>query len=250
MLSRIHNKLGTAGMVVAVIALVAALAGTAIAAGGLTKQQEKQVKKIAKKYAGKPGATGPAGPQGPAGAKGDAGAAGAAGSVGPAGPTGPTGAKGTNGTTGPTGPTGETGFTSVLPSGKTETGAWAFYPSGGRAYKFVTNTEPEEFEVQYSESEVTMVALPFNIPLEKEKVPTIVYNKPETPECPGTITEPKAEAGKVCVYVEGAVFGPSEEKGTKHFAGFDKKFVSGVVLGFLSQERAKAVWGTYAVTAP
>ena len=80
--SRMHDKLGTAGLFVAIAALVAALAGTALAAGGLTKQQEKQVTKIAKKYAGKPGAQGPQGPQGPAGpagAKGDPGAQGAPG---------------------------------------------------------------------------------------------------------------------------------------------------------------------------
>ena len=67
MFSRMHDKLGTAGLVVAIVALVFAMVGGAYAAGGLTKQQEKQVTKIAKKYAGKPGAQGPQGPQGPAG---------------------------------------------------------------------------------------------------------------------------------------------------------------------------------------
>jgi len=256
MLSRIHNKLGTAGLIIAVVALVAALAGTAFAAlPGLNSKQKKEVKKIAK------GLVVP-GPAGPAGAKGDTGAAGPAGPAGPAGatgPAGPTGAKGTNGApgaTGPTGPTGETGFTDHLPSGKTETGSWSFNPSGGRAYKFLLNkevceAEPEkcEYEIQYTEEEIATVGLPFNIPLVNAPE-AIVYNKPETPECPGTITEPKAEAGKVCVYVEGAVFNAETEPlGTKHFGPFDKRYVSGAVLALKAQERAKILWGTYAVTA-
>jgi hypothetical protein len=50
MLSRLHNKVGTAGLVVAIVALVAALAGSAYAAKDvLTKQEKKQVEKIAKK---------------------------------------------------------------------------------------------------------------------------------------------------------------------------------------------------------
>ncbi|MFL5340388.1 MAG: hypothetical protein ACJ76D_10435 [Solirubrobacterales bacterium] len=91
MLSRVHNKLGTAGLVVAVVALVAALTGAAFAAGGLTKKQEKQVIKIAKKYAGKngkDGAAGPAGPKGDTGAKGDTGTQGKEGPEGQQGQAG------------------------------------------------------------------------------------------------------------------------------------------------------------------
>lgn len=78
MLQRLHRRLGTAGLAVAVIALIAALGGTALAAkGALTGKQKKEVEKIAKKYAGKPGAPGAAGAQGPAGAAGAAGKDGA-----------------------------------------------------------------------------------------------------------------------------------------------------------------------------
>jgi Collagen triple helix repeat (20 copies) len=133
MFARIHQKLGTAGFVVAIVALVAALAGTAIAAAGLTGKQKKEVTKIAKKYAGKKGATGPAGPagpQGPAGAAGKAGADGSAGSNGAAGATGATGAtgKGTTGATGATGATGTDGSPWVAgqaPSGVILKGTWA-----------------------------------------------------------------------------------------------------------------------------
>lgn len=279
MLSRIHNKLGTAGLVVAVIALVAALAGTAIAAAGLNSKQKKEVTKIAKKYAGKngaPGATGPAGPQGP---KGDTGAAGKDGTNGTNGtdgkngksvitekePTETTNCEGFGGAkfhTEGSGTTvfacnGETGFTETLPSGKTETGTWSFFPAGGHAFKQeLSELECEEraepfpcYSIQYSESELASVALPFNIPL-SEAPEALVYNKPGTEECPGSYAEPKAAAGKLCVYVEGAFFNESTEpKGTRHFPSLDQRTVGGGVMGLLSQERAKFVWGTYAVTA-
>jgi hypothetical protein len=188
MLSRIHNKLGTAGLAVAVIALVIALAGTAIAAlPGLNSKQKKEVTKIAKNNAGKPGATGPAGPQGPAGPAGANGDAGAAGATGPAGPTGAKGA------TGLTGATGESGFTEVLPSGETETGVWGF--SGPP-----------------SEGVAVLLPISFNIPL--EEAPEAMHfvngegkeNVAESEEfvtpvnCLGSAEEPKANPGQLCLY--------------------------------------------------
>lgn len=108
MFSRIHQRLGTAGFVVAVVALVAALSGSAFAAKQFITKQEAV--KIAKKYAGKRGPTGPAGPQGPAGSP---------------GARGSTGSQGLEGATGPAGPT-ET----ELPPGKTSTGEWSFSGKG------------------------------------------------------------------------------------------------------------------------
>ena len=121
MLKRIHNKLGTVGLVVAVVALVAAVAGTAFAAGGLTKKQEKQVIKIAKKYAGQKGPQGPQGDPGPAGSQ---------------GPKGDTGSQGPEGKEGPPGPT-ET----ELPPGKTMTGVWSFADEGSE-YSYVNISFP------------------------------------------------------------------------------------------------------------
>jgi Collagen triple helix repeat (20 copies) len=168
MFSRIHEKLGTAGFIVAVIALIAALAGTAIAAAGLNGQQKNEVKSIAKKVAkrgpigpaGPIGPTGPAGPQGPAGAAGQQGAQGAAGEPGEEGPTGPAG------------PTETT-----LPPGKMLTGQWAFRNKGVPAYAVVTfglrlNRVPAEHEVP-----------------------------PATPKCPGTTSNPEALPGHLCIYV-------------------------------------------------
>jgi hypothetical protein len=114
MIHRIHERLGTAGFLIAIVALAAALSGTAIAAtGALTGKQKKEVTKIAKKYAGKPGAPGAAGPAGPAGLQGDTGA------QGKEGPQGKQGIQGVQGVPG------ATGFTETLPPGKTETGTWS-----------------------------------------------------------------------------------------------------------------------------
>jgi hypothetical protein len=122
MIHRIHQKLGTAGFLIAIVALVAALGGTALAAkGALTGKQKKEVTKIAKQYAGKPGAAGAAGPTGAAGPKGDTGAQGP---VGKEGPQGKEGIQGKQGIQGIQGVPGTTGFTDTLPSGKTETGVW------------------------------------------------------------------------------------------------------------------------------
>ncbi len=203
MISRIHSKLGTAGLVVAIVALVVALTGAAYAAGGLTKQQEKQVTKIAKKYAGKQGATGPAGPQGPAGGKGDAGAPGSPGAPGAPGSPWPGGG--------------------LLPSGETETGAWGVGPSG-----------------------VGFVSFSFNLPLSEK--PTIVYLKKgedETAECPGTVEEPQASSGILCIYTS-----EENEIEYKSISGIaPAAFVSGADAFFESKGGFPIALGTWAVTA-
>jgi hypothetical protein len=221
MLKRIHNRLGTAGLLVAVVALIAAVAGTAIAAGGLTKQQEKQVKKIAKKYAGKngaPGAPGPAGPQGP---KGDQGA------KGDQGPKGDEGKQGPEGDEGPPGPT-ET----VLPPGKTSTGTWSYFGTGMEfAYpsiSFPLRVEPAP------------AALYFVEPANEESAEAIAEG------CPGTVEDPEADPGHVCAYADnfiGSAF---------HFlAGqYRPDPTSGVTMEFFMEPgEANAGRGTWAVTA-
>jgi hypothetical protein len=236
MLSRMHQKLGTAGLIVAIVALVAALTGAAFAAGGLTKQQEKQVKKIAKKYAGKQG---PAGPQGP---KGDTGAAGAAGKTGPVGPTGPEG---------PIGPEGETGFTETLPSGETETGGWATGPGPQTVAVEQVETEPDVFEevvVPSSAPSGDIVAFSMNIPLAtaiaKANIHFLTPAEQETPNCPGTAERPEAAKGHFCIYSKGlseTVFGVN--------AIFPYSTVSSV-FGAFSRQQGGSGFGTWAVTAP
>ncbi|HET7589046.1 MAG TPA: hypothetical protein VFK14_02505 [Solirubrobacterales bacterium] len=183
-----HQKLGTAGLVVAIVALVAAMTGGAFAAGGghLTGKEKKEVKKIAKKFAGKRGKAGAPGATGPQGPKGDTGAAGAKGD------TGAKGDKGDRGDRGPEGPEGSPWTAGgVLPSGKTETGTYAMG----------LNTAP-----------VTYGAISFPIPLAEipsgEVIPMPPAGEPtaSTENCPGTASDPSAEPGFLCVYVvEGEV---------------------------------------------
>jgi hypothetical protein len=208
MLKRIHNRLGTAGLAVAVVALVAAVAGTAFAAGGLTKKQEKQVVKIAKKYAGKQGKDGAAGPAGPQGAKGDPGP------KGDQGPKGDAGGQGPQGEEGPAGPT-ET----QLPPGKTETGVWSFKGRG----------EPK---------------LWYNIsfPLKLGYIPDVRLASSSPENCPGSIDNPQAKAGNLCIYVE--------ETLNSIWAGIPREYTTGIIDKYQSQESANESYGygTWAVT--
>jgi hypothetical protein len=236
MLSRIHNKLGTAGLVVAIVALVAAMGGAAFAASKLNTTQKKEVEKIAKREAKK--FPGPAGPAGPQGAKGDPGAAGTAGATGPTGAagtpgtdgvtgptgkTGPTGVTGTTGVTGATGPTGPPGIVSPLPSGQTETGVWSFGPAGAGFFTFLNGS--------------------FNIPLAKvpKKIVTLKEGA-ESTECPGSVAEPKAKPGVVCVYT----FGENNFTG---FVGESFLFRSGWAFTGGSTGAEGLAFGTWAVTA-
>lgn len=221
MLSRIHDKLGTAGFVVAIVALVAALAGTAIAASGLNAKQKKEVKKIAKKYAGKPGAPGATGPQGP---KGDTGAQGPKGDQGIQGEQGEQGIQGKQGIQGEPGEPGEPGMCSEgepecsLASGGVLTGAWSV--SGGEGDRSLATIS---FPLRISPPPVALYPqvfegfeqFPVGVILEDGKVsyygtpagnpPGIEEELEEAAEkyeeaCPGSFDEPKAAAGFLCFY--------------------------------------------------
>jgi Collagen triple helix repeat (20 copies) len=186
MLSKLQNRLGTAGLIVAVVALVAALTGGAYAAsGGLSGKEKTEVKAIAKQFAGKKGAKG---------AKGDPGAPGAVGAVGAAGPQGAPGAAGAAGKEGKEGPEGQPWVPdNVLPSEATLTGTWG-----------IPQNAPEgKYNAQIS----------FPIPL--EEAPEVVFvpeGKYTEPGCPGEVGGiPTADAGFLCVY--GDVFQETTNEG-------------------------------------
>jgi hypothetical protein len=254
MISRIRNRLGPAGFVVAIVALVAALAGGAYAASGaLTGKQKKEVEKIAKKFAGKPGANGaqggagPKGDAGPVGPKGDAGAKGDVGSQGPQGLPGPKGDKGDPGEPGILHP-GET-----LAPGATETGSWNFVYDGASRY----------------------VAISFPIPLSPEAAKAVSLHRFSIgrtgngvgvgTECKGTTANPQAQPGALCVYTSnfetnieggGAPIGFFKFSSIKdeEEADFTNDGVStaGVLLKFEQEEleAGQRSSGTFAVTAP
>jgi hypothetical protein len=187
MFSKLHNRLGTAGLVVAIVALIAALAGTAFAAAGLNSKQKKQVTKIAQKYAGKAGAPGAQGPAGPQGAKGDV------------GPKGDTGAKGD---VGPKGDPGEAGVIhpgETLPVGATETGAWALGRTSSTAFTGISFTIPLAEALE--QAEVHFIRSSNNKELVFNFVSEALEELSQT-ACPGTAAEPKAASGNLCVYAE------------------------------------------------
>jgi Collagen triple helix repeat (20 copies) len=212
-----HNKLGTAGLVIAVVALVAALGGSAFAAlPGLNSKQKKEVKKIAGKLvqSGPPGAPGPQGPAGTAGANGNPGAAGAA---GPAGPKGATGAAGATGSEGPAGPT-ET----ELPPGKTQTGVWSFL-----------DKEQIEFWVE------------IDFPLRVVPGPQI-GDVGNASQCPGSDSNPEAAPGYFCLY------STAKNNTFNNGSEFSADRTSGLILGFspVDEEKLSFARGTWAVTQP
>jgi hypothetical protein len=184
--SRVHPA-----TVISVLALVFAMSGGAYAAGKYlitsTKQISPKVLKALKGANGASGANGLAGAPGTAGATGPGGPQGAAGPGGPQGPAGPQGPKGENGKDG------LTGFTATLPAGSTETGSW-----------FVRVPEATE--------NVGFAPISFNIPLPKALREAEVHfvtaeeveNKTAPAACPGTVDDPKALEGALCVY-EGAL---------------------------------------------
>ncbi|HET9153364.1 MAG TPA: hypothetical protein VFN85_04545 [Solirubrobacterales bacterium] len=221
MFKRIHNRLGTAGLVVAVVALVAAVAGTAFAAGGLTKKQEKQVIKIAKKYAGKngkKGATGPAGPAGPQGPKGDKGPQGPKGDQGPQGPKGDTGGEGPKGDTGEAGICSETNPVCELPSEATLMGAWGTSGGQGTSAEDISLVSIS-FNQRVSPVPVAVYQLFETLGVELndgEAIPYGPFPAPSEPEereadeeafeeaCPGSASEPEAAPGILCIYEDEA----------------------------------------------
>jgi hypothetical protein len=273
MLRRVTNRINAA-TVVAFVALVFAMTGGAFAVssgqGGsgpratVAKSKAKAKGKAGPR--GPAGKAGPAGPAGPAGATGPAGPAGAKGETGPAGPTGETGPAGPKGETGAAGGAGtngtsvtskevetgetaceghggseftagstktfacngQTGFTETLPSGKTETGTWG----GTGAGTPIAISFP----------------IPLSAPLDGEHV-IIVEKGHNASECPGTLANPAAAEGFLCVYET-----QKEEESTAIVIVLDPSTetpgaaTSGATLvsGFTNSE---GIFGTFAVTA-
>lgn len=227
MLSRIHQKLGTAGFAIAIVALVAALTGTAIAAlPGLNSKQKKEVNRIARSVS-VPGSVGPAGPQGPPGSPG---AGGAAGTAGVTGPTGKTGSTGPMGNTGPPGPT-ET----ALPPGTTSTGLWSF--RGKEVAKaFMTISFPLRV---------------FPGPQFSANVDWIPPKAPSTAQCPGTAAKPKASPGQLCVYATEIInAGTNAGHEPIEIDAFTPDRTSGLTGAFeIEATKEGRGWGSWAVTA-
>ena len=157
--------LGTGGAYAAT-RLRANSVGTAqIRNGAVTKA--KLAKTVAKSFKGARGAAGQRGPEGQTGTAGAAGQAGA------------TGAQGPKGDTGPGGP-----ITGVLPAGVTETGVYA-----------VSAPQDTAISMMVSGALSFPLTLPGAVP-----VSVVGPGAVRPPECPGTIYQPAASPGHLCVY--------------------------------------------------
>jgi hypothetical protein len=214
MFARIHNRLGTAGFVIAIAALIVALGGAAYAAlPGLNSKQKKEVKKISKQFAGKTGDQGP---------KGDTGSAGPKGEQGPKGDSGAPGKDGQNGKDGEAGACSTIDNECVLPPGGTLTGVWSLRDQG---------------QILYYVS--------FSFPLQVIPRPEAVIPNDEEEfqkHCHGSAAEPEADPGYVCTYAseeENIVIGVP--RGTSS---------SGMIWEILSpdKEALARARGTWAVT--
>ncbi len=214
MLSRFRERFGTAGLIVSIAALVLALAGGAFAAsGGLTGKQKKEVKAIAKQFAGKPGAPGAQGAQGAAGANGKDGA------------PGPKGATGSEGATGPEGPPGP--LLETLESGQTETGFWNYF-------------EPEKG------SGLVNISYQFRLeaPIGTGSIVVLAPEEGETTECPGTLEEPQAAPGVLCLYQK--ELDPEVEATLSTTLFYPASLTTGAALPL----EGPGGYGSWAVTAP
>jgi hypothetical protein len=202
---RRHLRLSPAG-VIAVIALVFAMIGGAFATSnsgspGSASAFKKKTKRL----------IGPAGPRGPKGAMGPVGPAGSQGPVGPAGSQGPVGANGKDGGAGPIGPTGPIGATGPtgpagpegtfgsqpLPKGQTLTGVWS--ASGAQG---TTSLAGISLPLRVSPAPIASLQLEpgssvFGLVLGSE---TVVPDEEFETHCPGTVANPEALEGYLCIY--------------------------------------------------
>ncbi len=289
MFSTLRTRFGIPG-VISVIALVFAMFGGAYAAsnssgGGKATASAKQGKQGKQGKTGKTGPAGPAGPagaQGPVGPKGDTGAPGSAGApgasvTGVAIPVGNvecaakeggvkyTSASGTNVVcNGKKGETGPTGFTETLPSGKTETGAWAFGRTAGAgssstaasfSLPLPAGLESTDCDTSRTNCQVHFIQangkeLWFDFIAEELKELTQT-------ECAGSAAAPTATGDNLCVYegkrtpssimASDLIFKPEQAAQLVINNGSASQY--GARIYSINAEASEA-WGTWAVKAP
>jgi hypothetical protein len=250
MYSRVHQKLGTAGLIVAIVALVAALGGGAYAAGGgLTAKEKKQVKKIAqtevKKIAGVPGAPGAVGPVGP---------------PGPAGANGKDGKDGTNGKNVTTGnePTGTSNC-------EEQGGVWVEVEGSGLKRYVCNGKDGEEgtsgsggtmtgqwsFSAKGLVSTLMSISYPERLPAD----PTYNWIGPggsSTTACPGSAANPEAAPGNVCLYAASmnAAGEGTDSHPVENYTAYTPDPQSGltVEITLASADSEGYGWGSWAAT--
>jgi collagen triple helix repeat protein len=243
MLHRIHNRLGTAGLMVAVVALIAALGGTALGAlPGLNTKQRKEVKKIATKVV-------KVGPQGAQGAPGTQGAPGSAGKEGARGLQGEPGKDGEDGACSVSVPE------CVLPPGATLSGRWSFIGRGLETFE----TEVGGIKTSHTfGSEEALVSISYLLrvlpAIEFQHQDWIGPGESSTGTCPGSYANPEAAPGHLCLYaqhMENAGEGSKHEPRLESYYNDSADRTSGYTFGFALQAGLQGFGdGSWAVTAP
>ena len=169
---------------------------------------------------GEPGQLGVTGERGAFGERGEPGQPGQKGEPGPKGDKGEAGEKGVQGEPGP--------LIETLPSGKTLKGFVSLAGTWSGNGSFVPAT-----------------TISFQLPLATAPTATgnvIGVGKPSTTECPGSVAEPEAAAGNLCIYEEYNFSGVS-----LYFAA-DSRFGVEIIPTLIKPENYE-IRGTWAVTA-
>lgn len=251
MLSALRKRI-TPSTLIATLALLFAMSGGAYAASKFLITSTKQISpKVLKSLKGANGKNGAAGPAGTAGAAGAA-TAGAGGPQGPAGPGGAAGAKGETGAPGAPGAKGTTGSPwtagGTLPSKATETGTWAFGPLPAGTNQIAVASFPIPLSKSLDGSHVHLIN-----PAGME----VLFGEPPTEVTPtqcgspvGTVAEPKAEPGNLCVYIVSLSEAEGFSEGIVNPEGAGGAGVTGALMTVagLPAERAESGHGTWAVT--
>ncbi len=163
----------------------------------------------------------------------------------PSGPQGPPGATGATGARGATGATGAAFPTGNLPSGRTMKGVYSVHGTGN-----VLGSDHISFPVQ-------LAAAPSNVGM--FRVVPAEPGEPSTTRCPGSVSNPLAAPGELCIY-EAQRFGtagtpdlckPDNNPGTCSNTGSGQATRWGMFLRFRGAGPGDfGSNGTWAVTAP
>lgn len=134
-------------------------------------------------------------------------------------------------------------YGSTIPSGKTVTGALGYETTSGGNYREVVSFYPLRAPANVVDSAVNFTNTSVSA--------AAAANSDESAACTGTVSNPTAPAGQVCIYLEAENVASNSAQGFAFFPGLTQ----GSRLGFSVQADASGangttMTGTWAYTAP